>query len=155
MTGEKNVEEVAATFETAAPARADGGSLRVDLPLTGMTCAACARRIERRLSKASGVESAAVNFATSRATVEYDPERTGLSELTAAVRDIGYGVLDVTAGDARSSLGLEEEARRAEARDLKRRFLVAAALSLPVLVVAMSHGRVPLFKVSWANWLQL
>jgi Cu+-exporting ATPase len=156
VTGEKNVEEVAATFETAALARADGGSLRVDLPLTGMTCAACARRIERRLSKASGVETAAVNFATSRATVEYDPERTGLSELTAAVRDIGYGVLDVTAGDARSSLGLEEEeARRAEARDLKRRFLVAAALSLPVLVVAMSHGRVPLFKVSWANWLQL
>jgi Cu+-exporting ATPase len=130
-------------------------ALRVDLPLTGMTCAACARRIERRLSKASGVESAAVNFATSRATVEYDPERTGLSELAAAVRDIGYGVLDVTAEDAREGVGREEEARRAEARDLKRHFIVAAALSLPVFIIAMSHGRVPLFDVPWINWLQL
>ena len=131
------------------------GVLRVDLPLTGMTCAACARRIERRLSKSEGVGSAAVNFATSRATVEYDPELTSLRELSAAVRDIGYGVLDVTADDARSVLGREEEARRAEARDLKRRLVVAVALSLPVLVISMSHGRIPLFDVSWINWLQL
>jgi Cu+-exporting ATPase len=131
------------------------GALRVDLPLTGMTCAACARRIERRLSKSEGVGSAVVNFATSRATVEYDPEQTSPRELSAAVRDIGYGVLDVTADDTRSVLGREEEARRAEARDLKRRLVVAVALSLPVLVISMSHGRIPLFDVSWINWLQL
>jgi Cu+-exporting ATPase len=142
------------TYEAERPAL-KSGALRVDLPLTGMTCAACARRIERRLSKSVGVGSAAVNFATSRATVEYDPEVTSLRELSAAVRDIGYGVLDVTADDARSALGREEEARRAEARDLKRRLVVAVALSLPVLVISMSHGRIPLFDVSWINWLQL
>jgi Cu+-exporting ATPase len=133
----------------------NGAALRVDLPLTGMTCAACARRIERRLSKSEGVESAAVNFATSRATVEYDPERTGLRELRRRVEEIGYGVLDVTTDDAREVVSREEEARREEARDLKRRFVVAAALSLPVLVIAMSHGRIPLFDVAWINWLQL
>jgi Cu+-exporting ATPase len=212
------------THEAERPAL-KGGALRVDLPLTGMTCAACARRIERRLSKSGGVGSAAVNFATSRATVEYDPEVTSLRELSAAVRDIGYGtampsvaefvvddsarasgtavllekflkktpgvisatfnlasarvrveyfenatdartlrgrieelgyrVTDVTADDARSSLGREEEARRAETRDLKRRLVVAVVLSLPVLVISMSHGRIPLFDVSWINWLQL
>jgi P-type Cu+ transporter len=50
--------------------KTEGESERVDLPITGMTCAACARRIERKLSKATGVSSAGVNFATSRATVE-------------------------------------------------------------------------------------
>ncbi|MBK6316051.1 MAG: YHS domain-containing protein [Blastocatellia bacterium] len=51
----------------------DDSSERVDLPITGMSCAACARTIEKTLSKAPGVRSANVNFATSRATVEYDP----------------------------------------------------------------------------------
>jgi len=139
----------------ASSARVGGGSLRVDMPLTGMTCAACARRIERRLSKSEGVESAAVNFATARATVEYDPARTGPRELTAAVRDIGYGVIDVTADDAREGASREEEARREEARDLKRRLVVAVVFSLPVLVIAMSHGAIPFLNVSWINWVQL
>ncbi|HVF42238.1 MAG TPA: heavy metal translocating P-type ATPase [Pyrinomonadaceae bacterium] len=164
-TGEKILAETAApaetvapaavSFGTAAPAEGVGASVRVDLPLTGMTCAACARRIERRLSKAAGVESAAVNFATARATVEYDPARTGVGELSDAVRDIGYGVIDVTAGDARGGVSREEDARREEARDLNRRLVVAVALSLPVLVMAMSHGAIPFLNVPWINWVQL
>ena len=47
---------------------------RVDLPVSGMTCAACARTIERTLAKTPGVERANVNLATNTATVEYDPE---------------------------------------------------------------------------------
>src|SRR5947207_14905925 len=62
----------------------DGAGERVDLAITGMTCAACARRIERTLAKASGVRSAAVNFATSRATVEYDPSATRVRDLVDA-----------------------------------------------------------------------
>ncbi len=64
---------------------------RVDLPITGMSCAACARTIEKTLSKAPGVRSANVNFATSRATVEYDPAATKVGDLVAQVRDVGYG----------------------------------------------------------------
>ena len=154
-TGEKNLVETITPAETAATAKGGDANVRVDLPLTGMTCAACARRIERRLSKTEGVESAAVNFATARATVEYDPERTGLRELKDAVRDIGYGVIDVTATDAREGVSREEEARREEARDLKRRLVVAVVFSLPVLVIAMSHGRVSFLNVSWINWVQL
>ena len=53
-------------MKTAAPER-------VDLPVSGMTCAACARSIERTLAAAEGVERARVNLATNTATVEYDP----------------------------------------------------------------------------------
>src|SRR5215207_8066775 len=75
----------------------DGGE-RIDLPITGMSCAACARRIETALAKAPGVHRAGVNLATSRATVEYDPARAGVRDLVRVVEDAGYG----TAGTARA-----------------------------------------------------
>jgi Cu+-exporting ATPase len=95
----------------------EGAGERVDLPITGMTCAACARRIERKLSKAAGVTSASVNFATSRATVEYKPESTGIRELIKTVKDMGYGagasgradfIVDDSARPAGSSQPLEK-----------------------------------------------
>ena len=129
-----------------------GAAVRVDLPLTGMTCAACARRIERRLSKTEGVAECNVNFATSRATVRYDPARTGVGQLVEAVKSIGYGA---TAPEDAAGRRDAEEAGRSERRDLARRFAVSAALTAPLLAVAMSHGRVPLFNVHWINWLQL
>ncbi|HVK37823.1 MAG TPA: heavy metal-associated domain-containing protein, partial [Candidatus Kapabacteria bacterium] len=68
-------ERVGAGAPTADVPFAGG---RVDLPITGMTCAACANRIERQLKRAPGVRVAGVNFATGRATVEYDPEAIGV-----------------------------------------------------------------------------
>ena len=79
----------------AAPALETG-----DLPVTGMTCAACARRVERQLTRAAGVESANVNFATGRATVAYDPAQNSLRGLIETVERTGYG----TAGQATVTL---------------------------------------------------
>ena len=59
----------------------------VMLPIGGMTCASCVRRVERALGKVAGVESAAVNLATERATVKYDPAQVDLPKLRAAVED--------------------------------------------------------------------
>ena len=84
---------------------------RVDLPITGMTCAACARRIEKRLAKSYGVSTAGVNFATMRATVEYDPLRTGVSNLVEAVEEIGYHARDTTK-DERSRPDAPPRSRR-------------------------------------------
>lgn len=64
----------------------------VDLPITGMTCASCVRRVERAVGRVVGVESAAVNLATERATVGYDPMVTGVEAISAAITDAGYGV---------------------------------------------------------------
>jgi Cu+-exporting ATPase len=136
-----------------APA-ADSASRRVELPLTGMTCAACARRIERSLSKAEGVTSASVNFATGRASVEFLETATDVRHLRERIEELGYGVLDAAEGGP-GGVDLEEQARQEERRDVTRRFTVAAVLSLPVLVIAMSHGAIALFDVPWINWLQL
>ena len=64
-------------------------SARVDLPITGMTCASCATRVERRLNRLDGV-TATVNYATERATVEFDPEAVAPEQLVEAVEAAGY-----------------------------------------------------------------
>src|ERR1041384_490923 len=100
------VDKVSARHTRTTP---DGAGERVDLPITGMTCAACARRIERKLNRTPGVQRAGVNFATSRATVEYDPQAADVSHLIEAVREIGYG----TAGTTRADFIVDDSARPA------------------------------------------
>ena len=62
----------------------------VDLALTGMTCASCAARIEKKLNRLDGV-TATVNFATEKASVDYDPDVVEPDDLVAAVEAVGYG----------------------------------------------------------------
>jgi P-type Cu+ transporter len=73
---------------------------RMDIPVTGMTCASCVRRVERTLSKKEGVAEASVNFAAERASVAYEPAATSPEELIGAIRDAGYDadVREVTFG---------------------------------------------------------
>ena len=120
-------------MKTAAPER-------VDVPVSGMTCAACARAIERTLAATGGVERAHVNLATNTATVEYDPARTNVAEFVRAIEDIGYGVPERPPA--------EDEVERG----YRRRFVVAAVFAAPVLVLGMSHGY---WQVPYSNWIQL
>jgi Cu+-exporting ATPase len=119
---------------------------RLELPIEGMTCASCATRIERRLNKLEGV-TASVNYATENAAVTFDPEQVAPEELVAAVEAAGY---HATLADAP-----EEEAAGTLPADpaaaLRRRLLVSAALSLPVLLLAMIE---PLQFEHW-QWLSL
>jgi Cu+-exporting ATPase len=87
---------------SAAPASAPGTIQRADLPIEGMTCAACAVRIERRLGKQRGVESASVNFATKVATVMHDPA-VSRGDLARAVEEAGYHVATPAANPASTS----------------------------------------------------
>ena len=64
-----------------------------NLKIAGMTCAACASRIEKGLAKVAGVEKAAVNFAAEQASVSYDPAQTNLPALAQKVHDLGYQVV--------------------------------------------------------------
>lgn len=181
---------------------------RISLPVEGMECAACAARIERKLSRQDGVQQVAVNYATAEAVVEYDPRQTGVDALVRTVERTGYAVrtetlslplredapvpseadlealfartngvlrtrvdeehapatlnveyIPVVADPAGIAAVLEDhgytEATAAEAgqpsggvqaeheaayRRLKRRFILAALLSLPVAVISMAHG---------------
>jgi Cu+-exporting ATPase len=64
---------------------------RIDLPITGMSCASCALKIEKGLAKVEGVSKATVNFAAEKATVVFHPDQTDLSHLIEKVKDLGYG----------------------------------------------------------------
>jgi P-type Cu+ transporter len=114
---------------------------RLDLPVSGMSCAACARAIERQLADTPGVARAHVNFATNTATVEFDPARTGAGELIGAIEEIGFGVPQ---GAAQPEAG--------ETAGLRRRLLVGALFSLPLAVLGMSHGA---FHLPGMAWIQL
>ena len=64
---------------------------RIDLPITGMSCASCAAKIEKGLSHVEGVSKATVNFAAEKATVVFHPSQTAVSHLIEKVKDLGYG----------------------------------------------------------------
>jgi Cu+-exporting ATPase len=65
-------------------------SKKLDLPITGMSCASCVTRIEKGLSKMPGVSEAKVNFAAEKASIVYDSSQVALAELVRAVKDLGY-----------------------------------------------------------------
>ncbi len=127
---------------------------RVEMPVTGMTCAGCASRIEKVLRDQPGVVAASVNFATSRATVGYDAQRTTPARLGEAVVAIGYGAV-VPQADSEDVDAEQAAAEMVAERDLQRRLIVAAIATVPVMIVAMSHGTIPWFASSTAAWFQL
>jgi Cu+-exporting ATPase len=105
----------------------------VSLPLTGMTCAACARTIERTLQKVDGVAQASVNFATSRAEVRFDPAATDVPHLVEAVRDVGYDVAPLNQ-DAQQA----KDAKDDEYQVVRRKLAVSLALFVPILILSMA-----------------
>ncbi len=113
---------------------------RVTLDIDGMTCAACASRIERKLNKLTGVD-ASVNYATEAATVDFDPHTVALDDLLQTVEAAGYhaALPDGTAerGDVLPAL--------------RRRLAVAVALTAPLVVLAM----VPPLQFAGWEWLAL
>ena len=62
------------------------------LGVTGMTCAACSNRVEKVLNKMDGVE-AQVNLTTEKATIDYDPEKISIEDITEKIENVGYGVV--------------------------------------------------------------
>ncbi|MGI9174373.1 MAG: heavy metal translocating P-type ATPase [Rhodothermales bacterium] len=86
----KRPEAEQAKIEKTAPA--ESGPTRVDLPVAGMECAACAVRIEKKLAKLDGVQEANVNYATGEASVRYDPAATDVKALAGTVERTGYAV---------------------------------------------------------------
>lgn len=95
-------------------------SKQIVLPITGMTCANCVATIERHLKKVNGVETAVVNLSSERATVEFNPDLTGLSDLIGRVERAGYGVAFGEAELLIRGMSDDNDARRLEKALLKR-----------------------------------
>ncbi len=139
---------------TGAGAAPSEALTSVSLPVAGMTCAACARVIERTLTRLPGVDAAAVNYATGRASVRFDPSLVQLPGIADAVRDVGYEVIEAAPGETLTSeADIDRAQRDVEAREyaaLKRRFTLAVACGAPLVVLGMSHAQFP-----GVNWVQL
>ena len=111
----------------------------VTLPVTGMTCAACAGRVQRTLARAPGVAEATVNLLVGSATVAFDPAATSPDALVAVVRRTGYGAELPAADDAAAAAAqAAREAEQArEFRRLRTRALVAGAAGAVAMVASM------------------
>ncbi len=141
------------TNNTPPPAPTGGG--QVELAISGMTCASCANRIEKRLNKLDGV-SATVNYATEKAKVTYT-DGVAHDDLVAAVEGAGYTARlpeparsrgDLEGADAGSGI---EPAEADPTAALRTRVLVSAALSVPVIAMAM----IPALQFTYWQWLSL
>lgn len=107
----------------------------ITIPIGGMTCAACVQRVEKAIRKLEGIESVSVNIATEKATVSYDPQQVRMSVIKQAIEKAGYTVLDISKADAADE---DRERKQKEIRTLWTKFIIAAALGLPLLYIAMA-----------------
>ena len=146
------------TDGSAAPA------VEVELAISGMTCASCVARVEKKLGKLPGV-TAVVNLATEKARVELSPQAEDVedSTLVGTVVKAGYGATvlrrirvgadgqrEVSAGvDAADAEAAAARASVARVADLRRRFLVSLALSAPIVAVSMT----PAWQFSGWQWI--
>ncbi|MCS7464349.1 heavy metal translocating P-type ATPase [Paenibacillus doosanensis] len=113
-----------------------------DFTLTGMTCAACAAKIEKVLGKLPGVSSAVVNFALETAHVEYDSGEVTVEDMIARVRKIGYDA------HLKQEQAAEGDRRHKEIASQKSRLWISAVLSLPLLWAMVSH-------FTFTSWIYL
>ncbi|WP_084591250.1 heavy metal translocating P-type ATPase [Ureibacillus sinduriensis] len=123
------------------------------LQITGMTCAACAARIEKGLHKMDGVTMANVNLALENATVEFDSSRVAVSDIISRVEKLGYGA-QVKEND-QAVFNHREEAIQKQ----KRKFAISAILSLPLLWTMVGHFSLTSFiyvpEILMNPWVQM
>ncbi len=111
----------------------------VTIPIGGMTCAACAQRVEKAIAKLEGINKVSVNLATEKATVEYDSQKLRLSAIKQCIEKTGYKALEIE----KNTVDEDKLRKEKEIKTLWVKFTIAAVFGLPLLYFAM----VPM--VSW------
>ncbi|MED0978694.1 heavy metal translocating P-type ATPase [Bacillus paramycoides] len=107
---------------------------KAEFMVSGMTCAACANRVEKRLNKLDGVSKATVNFALESATVEFNPDEISVNEMKSTITKLGYK-LEVKSDEQNSST----DHRLQEIERQKKKFIISFVLSFPLLWAMVSH----------------
>ncbi|MCG7857328.1 cadmium-translocating P-type ATPase [Flavihumibacter sediminis] len=117
---------------------------KINLPVTGMSCASCAISVESMVAAQDGVGAATVNFAAQQLQVEYDPALINTTQMQQVVQSIGYDLIIDT-----DNVSEKQEAALANHyQDLKRRTLRAAILTIPVFIIGMFFMDMP-----YANYI--
>ena len=148
---------------TTSTDRLAGPVLTQEVTISGMTCAACVRRVEMALAGVSGITSADVSLATESARIEYVPGVLDTATMRDAVAAAGYEVdAAAEAESIEETLKRRDEEREQEAQSLLRRFWFGAALGLPVVIIGhaqfipglqnLSHGTMRLLWTLSGVW---
>ncbi|MBY2478996.1 heavy metal translocating P-type ATPase [Clostridioides difficile] len=108
---------------------------KIDMKIDGMTCAACAKAVERVVKKLDGVESISVNIATDKANIDYNPSKVKLSQIKAAIEKAGYKPIE----EVRDKADVDEDKLRKEKemKSLFVKFIVAIVFAVPLFYIAM------------------
>ncbi len=117
----------------------------IQLNIYGMTCASCVAHVEKGIKKTKGIDMASVNLATERATISYDPHKTGINKIIKSVVDAGYSASIPNKQDE----GEEEREKDRQIHNLRIQTIISAVLSVP-LVMAMIAG---IFKIDFLMFL--
>ena len=117
-------------------------------PVLEMSCAACATRVEKTIASLPGVKDAAVNFAASTVTVEYDPAQVSPESMKQALENEGYGMITDTGKDMADEA---DKAQQKRLERLRRRTIWAIALSIPVATIGMFFHDMP--GANWIMWI--
>lgn len=104
------------------------------LKIEGMTCAACARAVERAVNKLEGVSSANVNLATEKLFVNYEPSMIRVSDIKKAVEKAGYKAVDEV-----MAVGTDKDNKEKEKKALWLRFIISLIFTVPLLYISMGH----------------
>jgi Cu+-exporting ATPase len=105
------------------------------LKIEGMTCAACAKAVERATRKLDGVVESNVNYAAEKLTIVYEPTKVRVSDIKNAVSKAGYKAVEEEA----TSVDADKIRKEAERKALWNRFLISVILTVPLLVISMGH----------------
>jgi Cu+-exporting ATPase len=114
---------------------------KISLPVEGMTCASCVARVEKSIAKIEGVTDVAVNLATEKATFNIDKSKTGIDEIKKVVEEAGYKI-DLSSYDEDKISSIADEADEKTSDydlTLKKDFLFALILTIPIFILSMSQ----------------
>lgn len=111
----------------------DSNQSNVSIPIGGMTCAACAQRVEKAISKLEGIIKVSVNLATEKATIEYDPNRIRLSSMKQCIEQTGYKALEID----KNNIDEDKLRKQKEIKTLWTKFIIATSFGIPLLYFAM------------------
>ncbi|GAB6149724.1 heavy metal translocating P-type ATPase [Clostridium novyi] len=128
-------KEIIQAIEKAGySAKEEKNTKTVTMKIGGMTCAVCAKAVEKTTRKLEGVEKAEVNFATEKLYLEYEPSKIRISKIKEAIDKAGY-----IAEDNEVSVDIDKERKENEMKFMWNNFIYSAVFAIPLLIISMGH----------------
>ena len=139
------VSDIKSVIEKAGYSIIEENKKTLELKIGGMTCAACAKAVERVTKKLDGVENSSVNIATEKANIEYDSSKIKISQIKSAIEKAGYSIIE----EKKESLVDEDKLRKEkEMKTLFTKFIIAVGFSVPLFYIAMG----PMISKPFGPW---